>query len=228
LLCRAELPGRKAEPTARPGILKAKQLLRTGDEMKRLAQSLALVGALALTLPAPAQASNETPQAVEKAFDAAANARDDLFDAFGKDTLKNGQFLWKEGSNAVTRVVVSLADQMVYAYDGDELVGAATASTAREGHITPTGIFRVLERHESYRSKKYDNASMPYMQRIDDYGIAMHGGPLPGYPASHGCIRLPTKFAAKLFAATEVGTPVIIGGYPPYFDPTTAQVAMKD
>jgi hypothetical protein len=196
--------------------------------MKYLAQSLALLGALALTVPAPAQASDESPQAVEKAFDAADNARGDLMDAFGKDSLKNGQFVWKDGADTVTRVVVSLADQMVYAYDGDELVGAATASTAREGHITPTGIFEVLERHQSYRSKKYDNASMPYMQRIDDYGIAMHGGPLPGYPASHGCIRLPTKFAAKLFAATDVGTTVMVGGYPPYFDPAEARLALKD
>lgn len=196
--------------------------------MKYLAQSLALLGALTLSLPAPAQASDESPQAVEKAFDAAESARDDLFDAFGKASLKNGQYVWKDGADTVTRVVVSLADQMVYAYDGDELVGAATASTAREGHITPTGIFRVLERHQAYRSKKYDNASMPFMQRIDDYGIAMHGGPLPGYPASHGCIRMPTKFAAKLFAATDVGTPVYVGGYPPYFDPEAARIALKD
>ncbi len=194
--------------------------------MNYLAQSLALLGALTLAVPTPVQASDETPQAVEKAFDVAERARGDLFDAFGSDSLKNGRFVWRDGADRVTRVVVSLADQMVYAYDGDELVGAATASTGREGHITPTGIFRVLAKHRTYHSKKYDNASMPYMQRIDDYGIAMHGGPLPGYPASHGCIRLPTKFAAKLFSATEVGTPIYVGGYPPYFDPT--QVALKD
>jgi hypothetical protein len=196
--------------------------------MKRLALSLALLGALTLNPSAPAQASNESQQALEVAFEAAGSAPNDLYDAFGKDSLKNGQYVWKDGADTVTRVVVSLADQMVYAYDGDELVGAATASTAREGHITPTGIFEILDKHEMYRSKKYDNAAMPYMQRIDDYGIAMHGGPLPGYPASHGCIRLPTKFAAKLFAATEVGTPVLVGGYPPYFDPATAQVALND
>ena len=197
--------------------------------MRYLAQSLALLGALALTAPAPVQASNESQQALQKAFDAADQAREDLYDAFGKDSLKNGQFVWKDGADKVTRVVISLADQMAYAYDGDELVGAATASTAREGHITPTGIFHVLERHQAYRSKKYDNANMPYMQRIDDYGIAMHGGqPLPGFPASHGCIRMPTKFAAKLFAATEMGTPVYIGGYPPYFDPEAARVALQD
>jgi len=195
--------------------------------MKYLAQSLALLGALAFTLPAPAQASDETPQAVAMAFDAAEGAHDDMVNAFGMDALKNGQFEWKDGADTVTRVVVSLADQMVYAYDGDELVGVSTISSAREGYITPAGIFEVLGKDREYRSKKFDNAPMPYAQRIDDYGIAMHGGePLPGYPASHGCIRLPTKFAAKLFAATELGTTVLIGGYPPYFNPS--QVALND
>jgi len=191
--------------------------------MKYLAQSLALLGALTLTVPAPAQASDETPQAIEKATYLSEDAQNDMLDAFGKDSLKPGQFLWKDEADSVTKVVVSLADQMAYAYDGDELVGVATISSAREGYITPTGIFTVLGKDRDYRSKKFDNAPMPFAQRIDDYGIAMHGGePIPGYPASHGCIRLPTKFAAKLFAATTVGTPVYIGGYPPYFDPAEA------
>jgi hypothetical protein len=191
--------------------------------MKYLAQSLALLGALSLTVPAPAQASDETPQAFEKATYLSEDAQNDMMDAFGKDSLKPGQFLWKDGADRVTKMVVSLADQMAYAYDGDELVGVATISSAREGYITPTGIFTVLGKDRDYRSKKFDNAPMPFAQRIDEYGIAMHGGePIPGYPASHGCIRLPTKFAAKLFSATEIGTKVYIGGYPPYFDPTDA------
>jgi len=194
--------------------------------MKYLAQSLALLGALALALPAAAQASDETPQAIEQAGDAGQDAHEQMFDAFGQDSLENGHFMWKDGTDKVTRVVVSLSDQLIYAYDGDELVGVSTISTARAGYITPAGIFSVLGKDRDYRSKKFDNAPMPYAQRIDDYGIAMHGGePLPGYPASHGCIRLPTKFAAKLFAATEVGTPVYIGGQPPYAD---SQVALKD
>lgn len=192
--------------------------------MKYLAQSLALLGALTLTVPAPAQASDESPQAFEKATYLSEDAQNDMMDAFGKDSLKPGQFLWKDGTDSVTRVVVSLADQMAYAYDGDDLVGVASVSTAREGYITPTGIFKVLGKDRDYRSKKYDSAPMPFAQRIDDYGVAMHGGePIPGHPASHGCIRLPTKFAAKLFSATEVGTPVYIGGYPPYFDVAAAQ-----
>ena len=197
--------------------------------MKYLAQSLALLGALTFALPAPAQASDESPQAIERATEAAQDAQEDMLDAFGKDHLKNGQFLWKDGADSVDRVVVSLADQMAYAYDGDELVGVASISTARKGYITPAGVFEVLGKDRDYRSKKFDNAPMPFAQRIDEYGIAMHGGePIPGYPASHGCIRLPTKFAAKLFAATDVGTPVYIGGYPPYFDPAAAQIAEKD
>jgi len=196
--------------------------------MKYLAQSLALLGALTLTVPAPAQASDETPQAIEKATYLSQDAQNDMMDAFGKDSLKAGQFVWQDGADNVTKVVVSLADQMAYAYDGDDLVGVASVSTAREGYITPTGIFTVLGKDRDYRSKKYDNAPMPFAQRIDNYGIAMHGGePIPGYPASHGCIRLPTKFAAKLFSATEVGTPVYIGGYPPYFDPIAAAAKAK-
>ena len=191
--------------------------------MKYLAQSLALLGALTLALPAPAQASDESPQAIEKATYLSEDAQNDMADAFGKDHLKNGQFLWKDGADEVSRVVVSLSDQMAYAYDGDELVGVASISTARKGYITPAGVFEVLGKDRDYRSKKFDNAPMPFAQRIDEYGIAMHGGePIPGYPASHGCIRLPTKFAAKLFTATDVGTKVLVGGLPPYFHPELA------
>jgi hypothetical protein len=197
--------------------------------MKYLAHGFALLGALTLGLATPAQASDESPEAVAKAFSVADDAHDDMMDAFGKDSLKPGQFLWKDGASYVDRVVVSLSDQMAYAYNGDDLVGVSTVSTAREGYITPAGIFEVLGKDRDYRSKKFDNAPMPFAQRIDDYGIFLHGGePVPGYPASHGCVRLPTKFAAKLFSATEMGTPVYVGGYPPYFDPSTAQVALKD
>jgi lipoprotein-anchoring transpeptidase ErfK/SrfK len=110
------------------------------------------------------------------------------------------------------RVVISLSEQLTYLYRGDTLVAMAATSTGIEGRNTPTGIFSVLDKKVFYRSKKYDNAPMPWMQRIDQYGIALHGGYNPGYPASHGCIRLPVAFAKKLYAVTDVGTPVYIGG----------------
>ena len=91
-------------------------------------------------------------------------------------------------------------------------VRPTTVSTARQGYITPLGEWTILEKRPMYRSKKYDNAPMPFMQRIDEYGIAFHGGANPGYPASHGCIRMPMKFAQKLYSLTKVGSKVVIEG----------------
>jgi lipoprotein-anchoring transpeptidase ErfK/SrfK len=100
---------------------------------------------------------------------------------------------------------------MAYVYRGDTLVGVATVSSGKEGKDTPTGIFPILEKKRMHHSRKYDNAPMPFMQRLDKYGIALHAGHNPGRPASHGCIRLPSQFAAKLFKTTSIGSTVMIG-----------------
>jgi hypothetical protein len=138
----------------------------------------------------------------------------DMVATFGKVGLNPGQYLWAASvpTEGDTRIVIDRLTQMAYVYRADTLVGAARISTAKEGHITPLGEWKILEKRPFYRSKKYDNAPMPWMERIDEYGIAMHGGANPGYPASHGCIRLPMKFAEKLYGVTKVGTPVIIEG----------------
>ena len=88
-------------------------------------------------------------------------------------------------------------------------VSSVSSGTAKTP--TPTGIFEVLEKKTMHHSRKYDNAPMPFMQRIDRFGIALHAGHLPGRPASHGCVRLPKQFAQKLFGVTGVGTTVMIG-----------------
>jgi L,D-transpeptidase catalytic domain len=144
----------------------------------------------------------------------APKAHKDLVAEFGKPGLGPGQFVWASSVPAEgdARVVVDLLTQTAYAYRGDKLVGAAAISSARQGHITPWGTWTILEKRPFYRSKKYDNAPMPWMQRFDEYGTAMHGGFNPGYPASHGCIRMPMKFAEKLYAVTKVGSKVIIEG----------------
>ena len=161
---------------------------------------------------APAQAAEETVEAIETATKAVQRAEQHLLQTFGKDSLPNGKFVWKEGAGKeVSRVVISLTDQMAYAYSGDELIGASTISSGKKGHLTPIGIFPILEKKRMHRSIKYENAPMPFMQRLDNYGIALHAGNLPGQPASHGCVRLPEQFASKLFAATRVGTEVLIG-----------------
>jgi lipoprotein-anchoring transpeptidase ErfK/SrfK len=192
----------------------AMSTIRTTYPMRRTKLALALTAALALALPSiPAHATIETAEAKAAAADAAAIAREHMFETFGKETLPNGQFLWKNGRGAgeVTRVVISLTDQRAYAYRNDELIAVSTISSGEEKHPTPTGIFPILEKKRFHRSIKYDNAPMPFMQRLDSYGIAMHGGHLPGHPASHGCVRLPHQFASKLFVATKVGTEVLIG-----------------
>ncbi|WP_308517497.1 L,D-transpeptidase family protein [Sphingomonas flavescens] len=155
----------------------------------------------------------ETPEAQLEAADAASQARLDMMEAFGPNFLKPGQYVWRDvpASAGAERVVVSLADQMAYLYRGDTIVAASTISSGKAGKDTPTGIFSVLDKRPMYRSKKYDNAPMPWMQRIDQYGIALHAGYNPGQPASHGCVRLPSAFAKKLYSVTDLGTPIYIG-----------------
>jgi hypothetical protein len=183
--------------------------------MKQLARMLAATCAVAFgigAIPPPAQAL-ETPEAMARATDAASQALFDMFEVFGFKHLKPGQYLWRDVPESAgrERVVISLGDQLAFLYRGDTLAAVATISTGRFDKPSPVGIFSVLDKKPFYRSKKYDNAPMPWMQRIDQYGIALHGGYNPGYPASHGCIRLPLAFAKKLYAITGVGTPVYIG-----------------
>ena len=144
----------------------------------------------------------------------APQAHKDMVAAFGRVGLKPGEYLWASSipTTGETRVVIDRLTQMAYVYRADQLVGATTVSTATRGRITPLGFWSVLEKRPMYRSKKYDNAPMPWMQRIDEYGIAFHGGKNPGYPASHGCIRMPMKFAEKLYGLTKIGSKVVIEG----------------
>lgn len=117
----------------------------------------------------------------------------------------------KEGA---LEVIVSIPQQRAYVVRSGILVESAPVSTGRKGHPTPVGTFRILEKQVHHRSNIYSNAPMPYMQRLTTYGIALHAGPLPGYPASHGCIRLPHAFAKKLFGMTSTATRVTVTGQP--------------
>ena len=145
---------------------------------------------------------------------AAPQAHKDMVATFRKVGLAPGQYLLTKAipTEGETKVVVDLQTQMAYVYRADKLVGASTISTAKRGMITPLGFWSVLEKRRFHRSRKYENAPMPFMQRIDNYGIAFHGGRNPGYPASHGCIRLPMKFAETLYGLTKVGSKVVIEG----------------
>lgn len=180
--------------------------------MKKLALALAAASALALAPAAPALASLETPEAKAEAADAAMMARLHMEEVFGPKDLKPGQYVWRKGSfTGEPMVVVSLTDQLAYLYRGDQLVAVSTVSTGTDTNPTPKGIFSVLAKKPMHRSIKYDNAPMPFMQRIDKYGVALHAGHLPGRPASHGCIRLPAEFAKRLYGVTDLGATVMIG-----------------
>jgi L,D-transpeptidase catalytic domain len=127
--------------------------------------------------------------------------------------LKKGEFLWM--GEAVTTgpvvMVVSITEQRGYVYRNGVLIGATTVSTGRPGHLTPTGVFTVLQKQKEHRSTIYDGAPMPYMERLTWGGVALHAGGLPGYPESHGCIHLPSGFAQRLFDISPSGMTVVIG-----------------
>ena len=126
--------------------------------------------------------------------------------------LKPGQFEWHpdRSPSGPLAIIVSLTKQRVYVYRNGIQIGVSTCSTGKKDHETPTGVFTILEKEKEHYSSLYDDAAMPMMQRLTWDGIALHAGKLPGYPASHGCVRLPKAFAEKLYDVTQPGTPVII------------------
>lgn len=109
--------------------------------------------------------------------------------------------------------VISIARQRITIYDGHEVIATAPVSTGRSGYDTPQGVFSIIEKKEEHFSNLYDDAPMPFMQRITWSGVALHAGSLPGYPASHGCIRLPHSFAERLFGLTRMNMRVVIVPY---------------
>ena len=123
-----------------------------------------------------------------------------------------GKFIWEpeKAPRGPMVLVVSLADQQAYVYRNGVRIGQTSVSTGRTGYETPTGVFSILQKKKRHVSNIYDGAKMPYMQRLTWDGIALHGGQVPGHPASHGCIRLPHKFAKLLYKETNFDTKVVV------------------
>ncbi len=107
-------------------------------------------------------------------------------------------------------ITISIENQHLKIYDSNGLFAESPVSTGMAGHSTPMGVFSIIQKNKYHRSNIYSNAPMPYMQRITWSGIALHAGVLPGYPASHGCIRMPTNFAMRMWGWTRMGARVII------------------
>ena len=115
--------------------------------------------------------------------------------------------------NGPLQIVVSIADQRIAVYDNGALIARSSVSTGEPRHPTPMGVFSVIGKKRWHRSNLYSAAPMPYMQRLTWSGIALHAGVLPGYPASHGCIRLKRDFAVRLWQLTRRGTRIIIASH---------------
>jgi L,D-transpeptidase catalytic domain len=128
-------------------------------------------------------------------------------------TLKPGEYWWNPqlSPKGPVVVLVSVPQQTMHVYRNGILIGRSTISSGSKGHETPGGVFTILQKSKEYYSKKYDNAPMPNMQRLTWSGIAMHSGQLPGYAASHGCVRLPYDFSQLLFGVTSGGGTVVVG-----------------
>jgi hypothetical protein len=126
--------------------------------------------------------------------------------------FRTGDYIWHPEVSPAGPVVilVSLPDQVLYAFRNGVRIGRSTVSTGKKGHRTPTGVFTVLQKKVDHESSIYKGAKMPHMQRLTWGGIAIHAGQLPGYPASHGCVRMPVDFAEKLYSVTSIGTTVIL------------------
>lgn len=160
---------------------------------------LALASAVAAPLPAAAQGAHAS-SAIELNRQA--------------EKLKPGEWAWAPGiapAGPVT-VYVDLSKQVATVYRNGVRIGVSTVSTGKPGHETPTGVFTILQKDIHHRSSTYNNAPMPYQERLTWDGVALHAGGLPGYPESHGCVHLPMEFSRLLFGTTQLGGTVIIAG----------------
>ncbi len=132
------------------------------------------------------------------------------FGVSAKERIQSAEAIAPRDAGEPIMAIVSIKSQRVTFYDADGWILSAPVSTGIKGRETPAGVFAVIEKDLDHHSTLYDDASMPHMQRLTWNGIALHGGPLPGYAASHGCVRMPYDFAEKLFDKTEIGMRVII------------------
>ncbi|WP_353981550.1 L,D-transpeptidase [Salinicola endophyticus] len=128
------------------------------------------------------------------------------------DDLAPGAWIWggDDERGGPMAVVVSLTEQRAYVYRNGVLIGVSTISSGRPGYETPTGVFTVLQKDRDHHSNLYNDAPMPFQQRLTWDGIALHAGGLPGYPESHGCVHLPSAFARHLFDASNLGMTVVV------------------
>jgi len=177
--------------------------------MKLIVKALLLITVLSLSATDSSQAQLFKKRKEAKAAKAAEEARAALL---AQSKLAPGEYEWhpERAASGPVLVVVSVDNQIAYVYRNGVQIARSTVSTGAPGHDTPTGVFTILQKNKEHESSIYKGAKMPNMQRLTWSGIAMHAGHLPGYPASHGCIRLPFAFSEKLFSITDTGVTVVV------------------
>src|SRR5215210_1182541 len=184
--------------------------------MGKLITALALGMVIAAALASPVVAQGATTSAQLKLAKQA-------------EALKPGEWVWKPeiAKSGPVLVYVDLGRQRATVYRNGVRIGVSTISSGKDGYETPTGVFTILEKDEDHRSRTYDDAPMPFQQRLTWKGVALHAGNLPGYPASHGCVRLPLEFSKLLFRTTTLGGTVVIAGRhgEPYKKPAAGVLA---
>jgi lipoprotein-anchoring transpeptidase ErfK/SrfK len=121
------------------------------------------------------------------------------------EKFKPGEFIWEPelAPDGPVLIVVSVPDQVAYVYRNGVRIARTSVSTGRPGHPTPVGVFNILKKESKHVSTIYKGAEMPFMERLTWTGIALQAGQLPGYPDSHGCVRLPLEFAKLLYGVTQ-------------------------
>jgi len=134
----------------------------------------------------------------------------DQADAASRRSIRPVESITSRTAGEPVLAIVSLRNQEITVYDANGWIQRAPVSSGQKGRETPAGVFSVIQKEAEHYSNLYDDAYMPHMQRITWSGIALHGGPLPGYASSHGCIRMPFAFAARLFDLTQVGMRVVV------------------
>lgn len=179
--------------------------------MRRLTRSSTLLSVACVALMYAghaAAAANETAYGYETPQDTGLQV-----DADGAG-LQAGEFAWLPAADASSdnpvTLLVSLRDQRAFLYRDGRRIAVTTVSTGKPGHDTPYGVFPITEKKKTHFSNKYDDAPMPWMQRLTRWGHALHAGKVRAFPASHGCIRLPAEFARQLFSLTRTGDLVVV------------------
>jgi lipoprotein-anchoring transpeptidase ErfK/SrfK len=175
-------------------------------------RALAL-GLIALSCPVAAAAGQEIPAPAPVAVQEISAPTAYAEPAMEADRLRPGQYRWYENAAPAAgpvTILVSLPVQRAYVFRGGAMIAISTVSSGQPGYDTPTGAFTILEKDVDHHSSLYDDAPMPFMQRLTWDGVALHAGQVLAEPASHGCVRLPRAFARRLYGITGIGTRVVV------------------